>query len=42
MPALCFGTELADDLFMTARDEILEALPTICAKTADGTFTPRM
>jgi hypothetical protein len=40
VPALCFGTELADDLFVTARDEILEALPTICTRTADGTFTP--
>ena len=24
---------------MTARDEILDALPVICSRTADGTFT---
>jgi hypothetical protein len=26
---------------MTARDEILAALPALCARTADGTFTPQ-
>ncbi|MER6592296.1 hypothetical protein ABT214_10650 [Micromonospora purpureochromogenes] len=26
---------------MTARDEILSALPAICARTVDGTFTPQ-
>jgi hypothetical protein len=25
---------------MTARDEILDALPVICSRTVDGTFTP--
>jgi len=25
---------------MTARDEILDALPAICSRTVDGTFTP--
>lgn len=28
-----------DDAGMTARDEILAALPAICARTVDGTFT---
>jgi len=28
-------------VFMTARDEILAALPAICARTVDGTFTPQ-
>jgi hypothetical protein len=32
---------LMEDLFMTARDEILAALPAICARTEDGTFTPQ-
>jgi hypothetical protein len=26
---------------MTARDEILAALPAICARAADGTFIPQ-
>jgi hypothetical protein len=26
---------------MTARDEILSVLPAICARTVDGTFTPK-
>jgi hypothetical protein len=26
---------------MTARDEILAALPSICARSSDGTFSPR-
>jgi hypothetical protein len=29
------------DATMTARDEILAALPAICARAADGTFTPQ-
>jgi hypothetical protein len=27
--------------FMTARDEILAALPTICARSSDGSFAPQ-
>jgi hypothetical protein len=26
---------------MTARDEILAAMPVVCARSTDGTFTPQ-